>query len=123
MARDILAVPAAGVGVERLFNLARDMISYRREHQEEQRLMKLDDDGHPTEVDDEKERDSDLEFVEDGSLISDDEENPPTRRATAASRAGVYTKPAMVIQTPLAESDRNQQKRASQILDQFAGTA
>ncbi|KAI9840824.1 MAG: hypothetical protein M1837_001297 [Sclerophora amabilis] len=99
MARDILAVPAAGVGVERLFNLARNMISYCRE------------------------RDSDLEFVEDGSLISDDEENPPTRRAAAASRAGVYTKPAVVIRTLLAESDQNQQKRASRILDQFAGTA
>ena len=30
MARDILAVPAAGVGVERIFNMARDICHYRR---------------------------------------------------------------------------------------------
>jgi hypothetical protein len=32
MARDYLAIPAAGVGVERLFNKARDICSYRRHH-------------------------------------------------------------------------------------------
>jgi hypothetical protein len=32
MAKDILAIPAAGVGVERLFNIARDTVSYRRGH-------------------------------------------------------------------------------------------
>jgi len=30
IARDVLAIPAAGVGVERLFNVARDICSYRR---------------------------------------------------------------------------------------------
>jgi len=32
MARDVLAVPATGVGVERLFNMARDICHYRRSH-------------------------------------------------------------------------------------------
>lgn len=32
IARDILAVPAASTGVERLFNQARDFVSYRRHH-------------------------------------------------------------------------------------------
>ena len=30
MAKDVLSVPAAGVGVERLFNTARDIVTYRR---------------------------------------------------------------------------------------------
>jgi pyruvate/2-oxoacid:ferredoxin oxidoreductase beta subunit len=30
MARDFLAVPIAGVGVERIFSLARDIVTYRR---------------------------------------------------------------------------------------------
>jgi len=30
MAKDVLAIPIAGVGVERLFNMARDVITYRR---------------------------------------------------------------------------------------------
>ena len=30
MARDILAIPATGVGVERMFNAARDICHYRR---------------------------------------------------------------------------------------------
>ena len=32
IARDYLAIPAASVGVERLFNMARDICSYRRHH-------------------------------------------------------------------------------------------
>jgi hAT family C-terminal dimerisation region len=32
IARDYLAIPAASVGVERLFNQARDICSYRRHH-------------------------------------------------------------------------------------------
>ncbi|KAI9881927.1 MAG: hypothetical protein M1823_006362, partial [Watsoniomyces obsoletus] len=32
MARDVLAVPATSVGVERLFNMARDVCNYRRGH-------------------------------------------------------------------------------------------
>lgn len=30
MARDLLCIPLAGVGVERVFNFARDMCDYRR---------------------------------------------------------------------------------------------
>ncbi len=30
MARDVLAIPATSVGVERLFNMARDICHYRR---------------------------------------------------------------------------------------------
>ena len=32
MARDVLAVPATGVGVERLFNMVRDICHYCRSH-------------------------------------------------------------------------------------------
>lgn len=32
MARDYLAIPASGVGVERLFNVARDICTYRRHY-------------------------------------------------------------------------------------------
>jgi hypothetical protein len=32
MARDLLCIPLAGVGVERVFNFARDMCGYRRGH-------------------------------------------------------------------------------------------
>jgi hAT family C-terminal dimerisation region len=32
MAKDILSIPASGVGVERLFNTARDVCHYRRNH-------------------------------------------------------------------------------------------
>src|SRR5438034_11705574 len=41
MARDTLAVPASGVGVERLFNMARDICHYRRSHLKAETISKL----------------------------------------------------------------------------------
>lgn len=92
IARDFLAVPAAGVGVERLFNSARDIISYRRHNlkpatirllmmlmcmdrfdlKEEFRLAgSLDDLEDAIESEDEK--DTDAKIVK--GLISDTEED------------------------------------------------
>ena len=41
MARDTLAVPASGVGVERLFNMARDICHYRRSRLKAETISKL----------------------------------------------------------------------------------
>src|SRR5205814_9819476 len=41
MARDILAVPASGAGVERLFNIARDICNFRRGRLHGETIRKL----------------------------------------------------------------------------------
>ena len=41
MAKDILAIPLAGVGVERVFNLGRDTCNYRRGHLHGETIKKI----------------------------------------------------------------------------------
>jgi hypothetical protein len=41
MAKDVLAIPVAGVGVERIFSIARQICSYQRNHLDAETIMQL----------------------------------------------------------------------------------
>ena len=41
MVKDVLAIALAGVGVERVFNFARDTCNYRRGHLHEETIKKI----------------------------------------------------------------------------------